>query len=112
MNVNEKKIRWIPYIGDTEIINKSFRNLLNKAGFKKVNFYTPVPSYLNFIYILPLKSPAAFKYWLLNLVYYKVLFAPSLFRMFFTIFKIIFKTPFKNFLKYFVPDYSIIAVKE
>lgn len=90
---------------------RGYKNLLVKAGFRKVYFYVPVPGYLNFKYIVPLDSPGAFKYCLLNILYYKTLFSPSLLRFFFVFLKIFFRTPLKRFSKYFVPDYSIIAVK-
>ncbi len=88
-----------------------YKELLRKAGFKKISFYTPVPGYLNFKYIVSLDAFNVFKYWVSNVLYPQFLFSPYLLRR---IIKIMARTleflPL-GFLRYFVPDLSIVAEK-
>ncbi len=89
-----------------------YKRLLKRAGFNNVSFNVPVPGYLNFRYIIPLEDLNLMKFWFLNFLYTKLLFSPLFFRAVFFILKCVFKLPVKSMFKYFVPDYSMIAVKE
>ncbi len=89
-----------------------YRKLLGKAGFKKVDFFTPVPGYLNFKYILPLSESKEMNYWVRNIICEKFLFAGFWMRMAYSVICFFLKTPFAWGIKYFVPDYSMLAKKE
>ena len=89
-----------------------YRDLLDKAGFTKIDFYTPLPGYLNFKYLIPLGRKQAMVYWLNNLISERLLFAPFVFRLLFSVVRLLFKTPLAGIAGYFVPDFSIVAVKK
>ena len=89
-----------------------YRRLLNRAGFKKTEFFTPVPGYLNFKYIIPLADEREINYWVKRLVSEKFLFASFRLRFLYALVCFFLKTPFAGLLKYFVPDYSIVGTKE
>ncbi len=89
-----------------------YKKILNKAGFRRINFYVPIPSYLNFKYIIPLDSPRAIRYWLSNIIYHSFTNRTFSIKFLFLILKIVCNTSFVRMVKYFVPDFSIVAVKE
>jgi ubiquinone/menaquinone biosynthesis C-methylase UbiE len=90
-----------------------YKNLLHKAGFKKMRFYTPLPSYRKFSYIFPLdKIDVTMKFWLHRLFYPKILQCSGNMKLFLSVLKFIVNTPLKYILKYFTLDYSIVASKE
>ena len=89
-----------------------YRNLLNQAGFKKISFFMPLPSYRNFRYIFPVDHmDTTLKFWAYQLFYSKELFCGMRIKIFLGILKFILNTPLKYLLKYFTLDYSIIASK-
>ncbi|MFH1231829.1 MAG: class I SAM-dependent methyltransferase, partial [Planctomycetota bacterium] len=42
----------------------SYRELLSKAGFKDLGFWSAIPDYRNFNYIIPLDNYAVLRYWI------------------------------------------------
>jgi len=89
-----------------------YKNLLYKSGFKKMIFYTPLPSYRNFSYIFPLDNiVTAIKFWLYNLFYSDILQSSREMKIFLLLLKFIINTPLSYFFKLFAFDYSIIASK-
>lgn len=89
-----------------------YLDLLLRAGFTKTDFFTPVPGYLNFKYLIPLDDKRAITYWLDNLISERALFSSFMFHVLFKAVCVLFKTPLAGIAKFFVPDYSIIAVKK
>ncbi|MBN3040847.1 MAG: methyltransferase domain-containing protein [Candidatus Omnitrophica bacterium] len=89
----------------------ALKRLLKKSGFDEVKIFTPIPSYLNYKYIVPLDSGYPFNYWLKNVLATRIPFASAVLRLIFGFLKIIPPVTLVAVLKYFVPDYAIIAVK-
>jgi SAM-dependent methyltransferase len=88
-----------------------YRNLLKKCGFKKIKFYTPLPSYRNFRFIFPLDNTYTIKYWLEYLVLPRLFLNSIYIKVFFIGVKAVLKSPLKYIFKYITLDYSIIAAK-
>lgn len=88
-----------------------YRRFLKHIGFKKLDFYTPVPGYLNFKYLVPLEPFNIFTYWFSNILYDNFLFSPPILRRVVSIIRWILRFLPVSFLKYFVPDFSIVARK-
>ncbi len=90
-----------------------YKNLLRQAGFKKIKFYTPLPSYRNFSCIFPLnKIDVTLKFWLNNLFFLRITQCGRGLKIFLWALNVLLNTPLKNILKYFTLDYSIVASKE
>jgi len=88
-----------------------YKGLLRRAGFRKIDFYMPVPGYLNFKYIVSLDSFNVFKYWVSNVLYPQFLFSPYLLRRIIKIMACTLESFPLGFLRHFVPDLSIVAKK-
>jgi SAM-dependent methyltransferase len=89
-----------------------YRMILGKAGFKTADFYFPVPSYLHIRYLVPLKEDKIFDFWFGNLMNANLLFTPRLLRVVFNLVKMFILCPvIGRVIKYFIPDYAIIARK-
>lgn len=88
-----------------------FTKLLSRVGFNDTKFYTPIPGYLNFKYIVPLYDIRQFRYWVDKFLAEKISFMSKRKQILWRIAVCIFKTPLGHLSKYFVPDYSIYAKK-
>ncbi|MFC1590609.1 methyltransferase domain-containing protein [Candidatus Omnitrophota bacterium] len=92
-----------PYRTHTHSLS-AYTRLLSETGFAEIKPYSPFPSYRRFTHIIPLDNPGILKYYVKNLVRPKT---PS--QAFFV--NSIRALRLYKFIRFLVPDYSIIAIK-
>ncbi len=80
------------------------KRMLKDAGFSDIKFYAPLPSYRSFAYIIPLDDYLKIKFFIRRLA-----FARNYLQQFLiSVVKLLYLF---RFIKYFVPDFSIVAKK-
>lgn len=81
------------------------KRILKHAGFFRTEFYAPLPSYRNFYYLIPIDDPLKVKFFVQHLLHAR--------RPLHALLKhLVNSFSLYSYVKYFVPDFSIIAQKE
>lgn len=107
-NFLRKKIQYNPYLRTYQ----GYDSILDKTGFKSIEFYMPLPNYDNFRCLFPLNNLATIRYWMDNLIYPRIASDKLLVKAFFSLCRLVFRPALQYIVKLFALDYSIFAAKE
>jgi len=88
-----------------------YKRLLNKASFRKHQFYFPVSNYRKFHYLIPLAGTGPLEFALNELLPEKLLFTSRLAKRMFLTAHFMLKLKLTFLIKYFVTSYSIVSEK-
>ena len=92
-----------PYRAYTHSL-RTYKGMFTEAGFSEIDTYSPLPSYRNFWYVLPLENRNVMKYFLDHL-------ASSVTPLSTHLLNIARLSRLYNLIKYVVPDYSFVVKK-
>jgi hypothetical protein len=89
-----------------------YKKMFQKAGFKNIHVYMPVPEHSNYKYFVPIKHFSHITFWASQILYYRLLFSPTLLRVPFQLMIKIIKIFPLPIAKFLAPAFSIIGEKE